>query len=127
MPSQLDVDGPAAPPRRNGELAFSEPWESRSFGLAVALEVSGVIDWEAFRQQLMSTIGAWERSHHTEDEIVVNETVVKQPWGYWRCWQNALERLLLDIGVLGVGDVDSRAEQLAARAPGHDHEHEHRP
>ena len=30
---ELDVDGPAAPPRSNGELVFAEPWEGRAFGL----------------------------------------------------------------------------------------------
>ncbi len=79
---QLDIDGPAAPPRRNGELAFSEPWESRAFGLAVALDAAGVIEWEAFRQQLIATIGAWEAAHAPDDES----------WSYWRCWQDALEQ-----------------------------------
>lgn len=113
MAAQLDLDGPAAPPRRNGELAFAEPWESRAFGLAVALDAAGVIVWESFRQQLMATIGAWEHSHDADDES----------WSYWRCWQDALEQLLLDDGVLGADEVDERSEQLAARAPGHDHDH----
>jgi nitrile hydratase accessory protein len=112
---QLDIEGPGAPPRRNGELAFSEPWESRAFGLAVALDASGVIEWEAFRQQLIATIGVWEAAHIPDDES----------WSYWRCWQDALEQLLLDQGVIGDDDVDRRSEQLAARAPGHDHEHHH--
>ena len=33
----LDVDGPAAPPRSNGELAFNAPWERRVFGVTMAL------------------------------------------------------------------------------------------
>jgi nitrile hydratase accessory protein len=115
MAAQLDLDGPGAPPRRNGELAFTAPWESRAFGLALALDAAGVIDWEAFRQQLMATIGEWERDHDPGDES----------WSYWRCWQDALEQLLLDQGVLGRRDVDDRSAQLAARAPGHDHGHGH--
>jgi nitrile hydratase accessory protein len=117
---QLDIEGPAAPPRRNGELAFSEPWESRVFGLAVALDAAGVIEWEAFRQQLIATIGAWEASHAPDDES----------WSYWRCWQDALETLLADGGLVASGELDRRSEQLAARAPGHDHgpdgHHHHR-
>lgn len=114
MAAQLDLDGPGAPPRRNGELAFTEPWESRAFGLALALDAAGVIDWEAFRQQLIATIGEWERAHDSEGES----------WSYWRCWQDALEQMLLGQGVLGMHDVDDRSQQLAARAPGHDHEHQ---
>lgn len=111
----LDVEGPAAPPRRNGELAFAEPWESRAFGLAVALDAAGVIEWEAFRQQLIAAIGAWEAEHSPDDES----------WSYWRCWQDALETLLAENGVLGAHEVDDRSELLAARPAGHDHVHDH--
>ena len=40
----LDSAGPAAPPRDNGELVFAAPWESRAFGLALALNEAGLID-----------------------------------------------------------------------------------
>ena len=111
----LDVAGPAAPPRRNGELAFAEPWESRAFGLAVALDAAGVIEWEAFRRRLIATIAAWEASHAPDDDS----------WNYWRCWTEALEQLLYDQGVLGPHEVDARSEVLAARPAGHDHDHAH--
>ena len=32
-----EAEGPAAPPRANGELVFEAPWESRAFGIAIAL------------------------------------------------------------------------------------------
>ncbi|MFF3919955.1 hypothetical protein ACFYZB_42375 [Streptomyces sp. NPDC001852] len=34
MNAPLDTEGPAAPPRSNGELLFAEPWESRACGMA---------------------------------------------------------------------------------------------
>ena len=37
MTAELDRDGPAAPPRRNGELVFAAPWERRLFGVTMAL------------------------------------------------------------------------------------------
>ncbi len=107
----LDVDGPAAPPRHNGELAFSEPWESRAFGLAMALDAAGVIAWEDFRRQLIATIGVWEDANGAHSSS----------WSYWRCWTDALEQLLLDRGVIGPDDVAVRGGQLSARHPGHDH------
>ncbi|HEX3424656.1 MAG TPA: nitrile hydratase accessory protein, partial [Acidimicrobiales bacterium] len=110
----LDLDGPAAPPRRNGELAFEEPWESRAFGLALALDAAGTIEWEAFRQQLIATIGAWEATHGVDDES----------WSYWRCWQEALETVLASRGVIDRADLDRRSEQLAALPAGHDHLHQ---
>ncbi|MGH9123449.1 MAG: nitrile hydratase accessory protein [Acidimicrobiales bacterium] len=110
---ELDIEGLAAPPRRNGELAFSEPWESRAFGLAVALDAAGVIEWEAFRQRLITAVGAWEATHAPGADS----------WSYWRCWQDALETLLAAEGVLGDHEVDDRSEALAARPAGHDHDH----
>ena len=59
----LDAAGPAAPPRDNGELVFAAPWESRAFGLALALTETGLIDWEDFRQALIREIGDWEAAH----------------------------------------------------------------
>ena len=108
----LDVDGPAAPPRSNGELVFGAPWESRVFGLAMALSERGVFEWQEFRAQLIAEIGAWEREHPSGDG-----------WSYWARWQRALERLLADKGVCLPHAVDARARAFAARPPGHDHNH----
>ena len=57
---ELDLDGPAAPPRSNGELVFAEPWESRTFGMTMALTDAGVIDWDDFRDALIARIKRWE-------------------------------------------------------------------
>ncbi len=53
----LDSSGAAAPPRDNGELVFAAPWESRAFGVALALHDAGRIEWEDFRQTLIAEIG----------------------------------------------------------------------
>ena len=45
----LDLDGPAAPPRANGELVFEHPWQSRMFATTMALCEAGVIDYDEFR------------------------------------------------------------------------------
>lgn len=110
----LDVDGPAAPPRSNGELVFSAPWESRAFGLAMALHDAGAFEWDDFRVQLMAAIGEWEREH-ASDEC----------WSYYRCWQTALERVLAATGVVGAAELEARAVALAERPAGHDHGHDH--
>ena len=77
----LDSSGPAAPPRDNGELVFAAPWESRAFGLALALNEAGLIDWEDFRQALIREIGDWEAAHPSG-----------AGWSYYECWLRALER-----------------------------------
>ena len=111
----LDIDGPAAPPRSNGELVFAEPWESRAFGLAMSLSASGVFEWDDFRRQLIAAVAEAER-----------ESDPDEPFSYYRCWLLALERVLEKGGVLTRDDVFQRAEELDARPAGHDHDgHDH--
>jgi nitrile hydratase accessory protein len=106
----LDIDGPAAPPRSNGELVFAEPWESRAFGLAMSLNASGVFDWEDFRRQLITAVAEAERQATDEE-----------PYSYYRCWLLALERVLDAGGVVSTEQLRTRAEELEARPAGHDH------
>ena len=70
-------------PRRNGELAFDEPWQPRAFGLAAGVvQTSCDGDWEPFRRQLMAAIAADE----------------ERP--YWESWTAALEALLVERALL---------------------------
>ena len=113
----VDVEGPAAPPRSNGELVFEAPWESRAFGVAVALSERDAFEWERFRQELISEIGAWEREHGERDV---------EGWSYYERWLAALEHLLLADGVLDATEIDARMAELEEHdAHDHDHDHEH--
>ncbi|MBV9411263.1 MAG: nitrile hydratase accessory protein [Acidimicrobiia bacterium] len=88
---KLDVDGPAAPPRSNGELIFDAPWQARVFGLAAAIvETRFGGDREPFRQRLIAAIA---------DEP-------ERP--YWDSWAVALEDLVTDDGLVPAGAVDAR-------------------
>ena len=92
----LDVTGLAAPPRRNGELAFDEPWQSRVFGLCAAV-VETVFDGdrEPFRRQLIAAIS------------------VDPERPYWDSWTIALQKLVVEAGLLDDGAIEGR---LAAEA-----------
>lgn len=107
----LDVEGPAAPPRKNGELVFAAPWESRVFGMAVALHEHGVFEWDEFRAQLIAEIADWEQRHGTDGA-----------WSYYACWQAALETVLARKHLCPAAELDSRERTLGARPRGHDHE-----
>jgi nitrile hydratase accessory protein len=113
----FDSEGPAAPPRSNGELVFAAPWESRLFGVSVALHERGLLDWNRFRERLVAEIRARE-SEQSEDSVRGDsvETV------YYERWQSALERLLADDGLCIDEEIEQRTRQLAARPKGHDHE-----
>ena len=106
----LDIDGTAAPPRRNGELAFDEPWQSRAFGLTMALVDEGRIEWEEFRQRLIAKIAQWEVAATPSDE-----------YSYWERWLQALHELLGELDICESAQLDERASAFAARPHGHDH------
>jgi nitrile hydratase accessory protein len=100
-----DLTGAAAVPRKNGELVFDAPWQSRAFGMAVGLHQQGFFQWDEFRDRLIEAIAA----HCGEDPSASPATT------YYRQWLAALEKLLLDKGLLAKSDLDARAEELLRR------------
>jgi nitrile hydratase accessory protein len=92
-------------PRRNGELVFEAPWESRAFGLAVALQERGVYEWGDFSERLAAEIAAREPDDGS---------------GYYERWLAAFERVLLERGVVTEAEIAARAAQIAE-----DDEHDH--
>ena len=87
----LAMSGEGAPPRDNGELVFSAPWEGRVFALAVALVDRLDLPWDDFRLRLISAIA--------DDP--------DRP--YYESWASALESLVVDLG-LTTADVITAAE-----------------
>jgi hypothetical protein len=80
-------------PRRNGELVFEAPWESRAFAMVAAyLDASG-LDWEHFRRHLIEAIAA---------------SPVDTP--YYESWAVALAAML---GADGVVEADELADRAA--------------
>ena len=110
----LDVDGPAAPPRANGELLFDAPWQSRVFGLTLALCDRGAFAWPEFQRRLIEAIGEWERDHPPGAE-----------YRYYDCWLVALERLIAAKGICAADEIAARTRAYAERPAGHDHTHSH--
>ena len=57
LPVELAIIGPAAPPRSNGEMVFDAPWESRLFGVTMALVEAERFSWSEFQQRLIASVG----------------------------------------------------------------------
>ncbi|WP_328888543.1 nitrile hydratase accessory protein [Streptomyces sp. NBC_00316] len=120
MTAPLDIEGPAAPPRSNGELVFAEPWESRAFGMAVSLYEAGAFTWPRFQAALIARIAAWETTP-AQDE----------PYNYYQLWLAALEDVLVGLCTVSADEVTARAHALAERPADHghregdDHGHDH--
>ena len=90
----VDAEGPAAPPRLNGELVFEHPWQSRIFATTMALCETGVVAYEDFRERLIAEIA-------------------RHPDEYWHSWSEALEGLLVDGGLCDADEVTERARRFA--------------
>ena len=112
MTTPLDTEGPAAPPRTNGELDFAEPWESRAFGMAVTSCAAGLFGWPQFKEALITRIARWEAAATDGSH-----------WNYYHHWLGALEDVLAGCGAVLRDDVTARAQVLAQRPVGHDHTH----
>jgi len=108
---RLDLEGPAAPPRSNGELVFAAPWEGRLFGVTVALHAAGRFEWDQFRRLLIDEIGRADR----------DEGVDATQRSYYACWHRALERLLDDTALCDCEEIAERSREIAGRPAGHDH------
>jgi nitrile hydratase accessory protein len=106
----LDLEGSAAYPRRNGQPEFAAPWQSRAFGMAMALHQSGAIDWEEFREKLVQRIAAAERA--TDGELASDE----DGFLYYERWIGALTELLIERGVLDASELGARAAEFRTGA-----------
>ena len=83
MSVDVETDGPAAPPRRNGELVFDAPWQGRAFGLCLAILEKEGLGWDAFRRHLVPEIDA-------------------DPDGaYYDAFGRALDRFTAELGLTG--------------------------
>ena len=98
-------------PRRNGELVFDAPWESRAFGMAVALHQAGLFEWAEFQQRLIDEIAAWERDHDD-----------RSSWSYYACWMRAFESVLAQRGICSPDELAETFAHVLAES-GHDDHH----
>jgi nitrile hydratase accessory protein len=90
LPDEISMmDDSVAPPRSNGELVFSAPWEGRAFALAVAVVERAELPWDAFRLRLIEAIAA-------------------QPdRPYYESWAAALESLVVGLDLTTPAALDA--------------------
>ncbi|MEM8618220.1 MAG: nitrile hydratase accessory protein [Actinomycetota bacterium] len=98
MRPDLDADGPAAPPRANGEVVFTAPWQRRVFATTMAACEAGLVDYEQFRDRLIEQIAGRDQ-HGVEN--------------YWAAWQDAIETLTMTAGAVSATELDRRATAFA--------------
>ena len=104
------LEGAAAPPRKNGELVFDAPWESRAFGMAVALHGQGAYTWEEFSAHLAAELAA-DVAPPNDAILPVADNVEET---YYERWLTSLETLLMEKGLIGAGELEIKTAEFAA-------------
>ncbi len=99
-----ELDGETAVPRKNGELVFDAPWQSRAFGMVVGLHEQGLFTWNEFKDRLIAAVAEKRATDDASPATV-----------YYRQWLAALESLLLAKGLLTGEALEKRAEEITAR------------
>ena len=123
MTTSCTLDGVAAPPMLNGELAFEAPWQGRIFGIARGLAEQGIYHWDDFRARLIEQIAAFDRSHSSEPAGVSGASTPR--YRYYDHFLRALETLLAERGLIAAGELSERIGMFVERPHGHDHHHDH--
>ncbi|MGH7805138.1 MAG: nitrile hydratase accessory protein [Candidatus Binatia bacterium] len=94
--------GAAALPRKNGELVFADPWQSRAFGIAVALHGKGAFPWSEFQRRLIDAVAATPAAAEGDPTEA-----------YYRQWLEALERLVVEHGLVSPDELAGRKAALS--------------
>jgi nitrile hydratase accessory protein len=113
----------AAPPRKNGELVFEAPWQSRAFGMAIALHGEGIYSWKDFSAQLAAVIAASDAGAEGERADAIRPYTVAPDVEdeYYERWLEALETLLVEKGLLVRKEMEARMAEFAAGLWDHEH------
>jgi len=95
-----DMQGPAALPRRSGELQFQDPWEGIAFAIAVALCEQRHYAWSEFQDRLIAEITSADR-----------QSPETRPT-YYESWLAAFEKLLDAKDILTQTAISRRVQQI---------------
>jgi nitrile hydratase accessory protein len=107
-----NMDEAIAMPRKNGELVFETLWESRAFGLAVALNEQDAFPWVDFSQGLAEEIAVAEAADNAST--------------YYERWLATLEKLVISQGLISQEELEAKTiAQALHDAHEHDHDHHH--
>ncbi len=89
-----DARGPAAPPRKNGELVFKAPWEGRAFGMALAVRAHRGFPWSGLQSLL--------------EKRIADAGPSDDGTRYYEHWMTSLEDLLVQRGLIARADLERR-------------------
>jgi nitrile hydratase accessory protein len=90
-------------PRDSSGPVFAEPWEAEAFALAVRLSEQGHFTWKEWAAALADELGAAADRGEPDDGS-----------HYYHHWLAALERLVMEKGLIDRAALETRKEAWAA-------------
>ncbi len=109
-PARPDLDALPRIPRDAEGPVFRAPWEAQAFALAVTLHERGHFTWKEWAERLAAEIAAAAARGEPDDGT-----------RYYERWLAALEKLVAEKGLVGLGELAVRKDEWdrAARATPH--------
>ncbi len=107
--SQRDVPAVPGLPRDDDGPVFREPWEAQAFAMAVRLHERGHFTWKEWTERLAAEIAAARERGEVDDGT-----------RYYHYWLAALERLVVDKGLILGDELERRRQEwdeAARRTP----------
>lgn len=101
-PSADHLSALPALPRDEGGPVFAEPWQAQAFALAIKLSEAGVFTWKEWAAALAAELRAAAERGEPDDGS-----------RYYHHWQAALERLVLEKGLLESSTLVQRKGEWA--------------
>ena len=129
--------GDAEDVRREGEPAFEEPWQARAFAVAVSLtdRGGGDLPWTEFQGRLVEEIEEADDGAGSVEGAEAAGGIEGDEGVYYGQWLDALERMLVEEGLVSPGELVERAREFEAGERdasefvigehGHSHDHDH--
>ncbi|MFC6837817.1 nitrile hydratase accessory protein [Halomarina ordinaria] len=119
------------------EPRFEAPWQARAFALAVALSSydADIYSWNDFQRRLVAEVGAEGDGAAGPDGTSSGGASAYTESTYYEQWLRALERVLLEEGLVDPDEVQRRvrafadgdrdASEFVEGEHSHDHAHPH--
>ncbi|MFC7156942.1 nitrile hydratase accessory protein [Halomarina halobia] len=125
------------PPTDTPEPTFEAPWQARAFALAVALSSydADVYSWKDFQRKLVEEVQSETDAGDASSAVTSDTERAYSESTYYEQWLRALERVLLEAGLVAPDEVRQRvrafadgdrdASEFVEGDHGHDHAHPH--
>jgi nitrile hydratase accessory protein len=101
------ANSPQLPKSAEGDPVFAEPWQAEAFAMTVRLQERGVFSWSEWAEALSQELYRPGRRADAGD--------------YYECWVAALTRLVSELSIASMQDIDrlTSSWQRAAEATPH--------